>query len=151
MMKIETKILINANPGTVWRVLTNFENHPAWNPFIRSIKGEKVVGSNISVFLKPPDGKGMSFKPEILKFEPEKEFRWKGKLGIKGIFDGEHYFILEKISENQTSFTHGEEFTGILVWMMGNVLKKTRDGFDLMNKALKKECENDSSPRSSTE
>jgi hypothetical protein len=140
-MKIETKILINANPGTVWRVLTDFENHPDWNPFIRSIKGEKVAGSNIKVFLKPPDGKGMSFKPVILKFEPEKEFRWKGKLGIKGIFDGEHYFILEKAGDNQTSFIHGEVFTGILVGMMRNVLNKTRDGFELMNEALKKECE----------
>lgn len=36
----------------------------------------------------------MTFKPKILIVEPNKEFRWKGKLGINGIFDGKHYFIL---------------------------------------------------------
>lgn len=83
----------------------------------------------------------MIFKPDILKFEPEREFRWKGKFGIKGIFDGEHYFILEETGEHQTKFIHGEIFSGILVGLMGGALANTRDGFVLMNEALKKECE----------
>jgi len=141
MKKIETEIFINASPETVWSVLTGFENHPHWNPFIKSIKGEKIVGKSITVSIKPPDGSGMTFKPVILKFEPNKEFRWKGKLGIKGIFDGEHYFILDKISDNQTKFIHGENFSGVLVRIMGKALNKTKEGFNLMNESLKKECE----------
>lgn len=83
----------------------------------------------------------MTFKPVVLKFEPKKEFRWKGKLGIQGIFDGEHYFILEEVDNNQTKLIHGEKFSGILVYVMGNVLEKTKIGFELMNEALKKQSE----------
>jgi hypothetical protein len=43
----------------------------------------------------------MTFKPTILTLESNKEFRWKGKLGITGIFDGEHYFILEYLNKDK--------------------------------------------------
>jgi len=122
-------------------VLTDFEDHPRWNPFIQSIEGEKVPGRNITVFIKPPGSKGMVFRPVILKFNPIREFRWKGKLGIPGIFDGKHYFILEPIDKSQTRFIHGEQFSGILVSLMGKALAMTRDGFTLMNEALKRESE----------
>lgn len=141
MKKIRTEIIIHATAEKVWRVLTDFENHPGWNPFIKSIKGEKKVGKNITVSLKPPGGGAMTFKPVILRFEPGREFRWKGTLGMKGIFDGEHYFILEKLSDHQIKFIHGEDFSGLLVWVLGKTLQKTREGFQLMNQALKRECE----------
>jgi|SRR5690606_5607794 len=141
MKKIETEIIINTDISTVWNVLTDFDNHPNWNPFIKSIQGIKSVGEKLTVSIKPPEGNGMTFKPVILKYEPNKEFRWKGKLGIKGIFDGEHFFVLEKLKEDQTKFIHGEKFSGILVALMGGALDKTKEGFQLMNEALKNECE----------
>lgn len=141
MKTIETEITINSNVETVWRVLTDFQNHPKWNPFIKSITGEKTVGQKITVSIKPPNGNGMTFKPKILKFDQNKEFRWLGKLGFTGIFDGEHYFILEQIRDKQTKFIHGEKFSGILVMISGEMLDKTKDGFELMNLAIKKECE----------
>jgi len=141
MKKIETEIIINTDISTVWNVLTDFDNHPNWNPFIKSIQGIKSVGEKLTVAIKPPEGNGMTFRPVVLKYEPNKEFRWKGKLGIKGIFDGEHFFILDKLNEDQTKFIHGEKFSGILVALMGGALEKTKDGFQLMNQALKKECE----------
>jgi hypothetical protein len=141
MKKIEAVIVIDASPERIWQVLTDFEDHPRWNPFIQSIEGEKVPGRKITVFIKPPGSNGMVFRPVILKFNSGREFRWKGKLGITGIFDGEHYFILEPISDSQTRFIHGEQFSGILVNLMGNTLEKTREGFTLMNEALKQESE----------
>lgn len=141
MKEIKTEVLIDASAEKVWRILMDFENYPRWNPFIKSIKGEKAVGEKITVSLKPPGGGAMTFRPVILKLEPAREFRWKGKLGIKGLFDGEHFFILEKISDRQTRFIHGEHFGGLLTGMLGNVLHKTEEGFRQMNEALKRECE----------
>lgn len=146
MKTIETEIIIEATTERVWQVLTDFKNHPKWNPFIRSISGEKKEGEKLIVFLKPPEGKGMTFHPMIKKFEPAKEFRWKGKLALPGVFDGEHYFILEEISAKRTRFVHGEKFTGLLVLFMGKVLEKTKEGFVMMNKKLKKECERRQKP-----
>jgi hypothetical protein len=79
----------------------------------------------------------MLFKPRVLINNTNREFRWKGKLFINGIFDGEHYFILNKISDNKTELIHGEIFTGILSGLIFNkIYKDTIAGFELMNKGL---------------
>jgi hypothetical protein len=119
----------------------NFDNYPKWNPFITSISGEPKLGSRLTVSIKPPGGKGMTFKPNILTLEANKEFRWKGKLGINGIFDGEHYFILESVDKDITKFIHGEKFSGLLVPFVRKMLDKTQKGFQLMNESIKNECE----------
>lgn len=142
MKQIETQIIIDAALEKVWHVLTDFDNHPKWNPFIRSIAGPKIVGQNLVVLLGAPNQKPMTFKPVVLKFTPNKEFRWRGKLLLPGIFDGEHYFILEEISPYKTKFTHGEIFEGILVNLLSGMLDKTKLGFEAMNVALKNRCEN---------
>lgn len=141
MKQIETEIIINAAPEKIWKVLLDFENYPRWNPFIRSIKGETKVGEKLSISIKPPDGMGMSFTPVVLNLEPKKELRWKGKLGMKGIFDGEHYFKLVDDAHGSTKFIQGEKFSGILVPLMPKALEKTKEGFEQMNKAVKEECE----------
>ena len=141
MKNIQTEILINTDITKAWDVLMNFDNYPEWNPFITSISGEPKLGSRLTVSIKPPGGKGMTFKPNILTLEANKEFRWKGKLGINGIFDGEHYFILESVDNDITKFIHGEKFSGLLVPLVGKMLDKTQKGFQLMNESIKNECE----------
>lgn len=135
-MELKTTIKIEATPQKVWNVLTDFENYKNWNPFVKSIIGDVKVGNNIKVELQ-----GMTFKPEVLNFTKNQEFRWKGKLGMKGIFDGEHYFKLNE-ENGVTLFTHGELFSGILVALFKKkLLGETKDGFIAMNQALKRECE----------
>ena len=141
MKNIQTEILINTDITKVWDVLMNFDGYPKWNPFITSISGERKLGNRLTVSINPPGGKGMTFKPNILTLEANKEFRWKGKLGINGIFDGEHYFILESVDKDITKFIHGEKFSGLLVPLVGKMLDKTQKGFQLMNESIKKECE----------
>jgi hypothetical protein len=133
MKNIQTEILILADTAKVWDVLMNFDSYPKWNPFITSISGERKLGNRLTVSINPPGGKGMTFKPNILTLEANKEFRWKGKLGINGIFDGEHYFILESVDKDITKFIHGEKFSGLLVPLVGKMLDKTQKGFQLMN------------------
>jgi hypothetical protein len=141
MKNIQTEILILADTAKVWDVLMNFDSYPKWNPFITSISGERKLGNRLTVSINPPGGKGMTFKPNILTLEANKEFRWKGKLGINGIFDGEHYFILEVLENDKTKFIQGEKFSGLLVPLVGKMLDKTQKGFQLMNESIKKECE----------
>ncbi len=141
MKNIRTEILINTDITKVWDVLMDFNSYPKWNPFITSISGEPKLGNRLTVSINPPGGKGMTFKPNILTLESNKEFRWKGKLGISGIFDGEHYFILEFLEKDKTKFIHGEIFSGLLVPLVGKMLDKTQKGFQLMNESIKNECE----------
>ena len=144
MKHLETEIIINAPAHRVWQVLMDFKAYPDWNPFIISIKGLRQKGKNLQVMLRTKKGKEMSFEPVVLVSNQNDEFRWRGKLGIRGIFDGEHYFALEALESAQCRFIHGEFFSGILVGLMGNVLKDTLQSFEEMNKALKNRCEDHS-------
>jgi len=142
MREIKTEITISASTKTVWSVLMDFDNYPNWNPFMKSIQGEKIIGQKLIVKIQPPNGKEMTFKPEILVLESNKELKWLGKAGLKGVFDGAHSFQLEQQNDGSTKFIHGEKFSGILVGLMDKTLDKTELGFRQMNEALKKECEN---------
>lgn len=141
--KITTEISIKAKPEKVWKILTDFENHSNWNPFIKHISGDKKEGAKLKVvisFDKNGGGK-MKFKPEILSFKENQEFIWCGKVLFSGIFDGEHRFILEKTKEG-TNFIQEEIFEGFLVNILPKSLyERTEKGFKKMNEALKKEAE----------
>jgi hypothetical protein len=140
--ELKTQIQINANPNQVWDVLIDFENHSKWNPFVRSISGDVKEGNKIKVLLGPEGEKPMSFTPRVLAFKTAQEFRWLGHLLIPGIFDGEHYFELLENVDGTTTFIHGERFKGILVGMMAKKLDTDiRQGFEAMNRALKKQVE----------
>lgn len=141
MKKIRKEVLIKAKPATVWAVLTDFESFPQWNPFIHAISGDKEMGAQLAVTIKPPDGKALTFKPRVLAFRENEELRWKGKLLFRGLFDGEHYFRLTEKEDGSTSFIQGENFSGCLVGLLGKVIEKTGQGFEEMNAALKRKCE----------
>ena len=140
--EIKTEILINATPEKVWSILTNFDNYPNWNPFIKSIKGEVKVGNIITARIEPPEVKEMTFKPKILTFETNKELKWLGHLLFAGLFDGEHKFELIDNGNGTTIFIQSERFKGILVPLFKKQLdNNTKKGFEEMNSKLKELAE----------
>ena len=142
MRRLDTAIEISSKPERVWAILMEFGTYPRWNPFVRSIAGRAAVGETLDVFLQPPGSGGMRFRPRVLASEPQREFRWKGKLFVRGLFDGEHYFRLEPLSDARVRFHQGEIFTGLLVPLFARSLDgNIRQGFVAMNEALKREAE----------
>ncbi len=138
MKTLRTEILIDAPPEAVWRVLTQFETYPAWNPFIVNIQGARAEGGRLEVLIRSPGGSAMTFCPTIVRWEENKELRWKGRLLVPGIFDGEHLFRIEATASGGSRFFHGENFSGFLVPLIWKRLEpKTRAGFETMNNALK--------------
>jgi len=140
--EIKTEILIHATPEKVWSILTNFDNYPNWNPFIKSINGEVKVGNKITARIEPPEANGMTFKSRILTFETKKELSWLGHLIIPGLFDGNHKFELIDNGNGTTTFIQSEKFKGILVPLLKKQLdNNTKRGFVEMNKKLKELAE----------
>ena len=138
MKAINTSIIINSSPDQIWQTLMNFKDFSNWNPFIVSIEGKAKEGTHLKTQIILGKKKPQTFKPNVLKVKTNEEFRWKGKLWLKGLFDGEHYFILEKIKEGKTKFIHGENFSGIFSKPIMNMIKDdTLEGFEKMNQALK--------------
>lgn len=138
--RVQSEVEIRAPAERVWEVLTDFAAYPSWNPFLRSIKGELVVGRSLSVHIALPGSSGMRFR--LLANSPARELRWRGRLLLPGLFDGEHYFKLEATSTEGTRFCQGEEFTGLLVPLFRKSLEgATKKGYVAMNEALKQRAE----------
>ena len=142
MKKLETAILIQASPERVWSILLNFDRYPHWNPFIVAIAGEPVVGRQLQVQLQLPGRTPQTFSPTVRVIEPEREFRWLGHLGVRGLFDGEHYFRIAPRGPGEVRLIHGEVFRGLLVRpIMAFLHRATRRGFVSMNEAIKQLAE----------
>ena len=81
---------------------------------------------------------GMKFKPEVLVYDSNQEIRWIGNFLFKGLFDGEHSFIIIDNEDGTTTFKQEEKFSGILVGLFEKKLdSETKTGFEEMNKKLK--------------
>jgi hypothetical protein len=143
MRTLRTEIEIDATPAEVWAVLTDFERYPDWNPFVRSLEGRLEVGTRLRVHIEPEGGTAFRVKPVVREAEPERAFAWLGHLLVPGLFDGEHRFRIEPLSNGRSvRFVHEEEFRGLLVPLLWKKLDtETRRGFEQMNAALKARVE----------
>jgi hypothetical protein len=139
--EIQADIWIDRPPTAVWRILTATDEYPAWNPFIRRLRGELVPGSRIEVEIAPPDSSAMNFRPIMITVQRQREIRWVGSFWIRGLFDGEHSFRLES-DGLRTHVIQAERFSGLLVGRLSHsILPKTQRGFVAMNQALKERAE----------
>ena len=84
----------------------------------------------------------MTFRPTVLVAEHPRELRWLGRLLVRGVFDGEHRFVIRPLADNRVRFEQSERFTGVLVPLFRESLDRdTKRGFAEMNRALKERAE----------
>jgi hypothetical protein len=142
IVELNSEIEIKASPETVWNILTDISKFPEWNPFIRRVQGELVVGQKLAVFIQPSGARGMEFKPVVMKAELNRELRWLGRLIVPGLFDGEHIFQIESLGDGRVRFRQREIFNGVFVPLLKKSLETdTRRGFNEMNQKLKELAE----------
>ena len=142
MKELHSQIEIEAPAERVWQVLTDFAAYPEWNPFIRRVNGRPEVDEQLVVRMRPSGTKGMTFRPTVLKAEPNRQLRWLGHLLVPGLFDGEHIFEIEELDEDRVLFTQREIFRGLLVPLLARSLDRdTQRGFEEMNRALRERAE----------
>lgn len=140
--RIHTSIVINASPARVWATLTDFSSFPEWNPFIRRLRGTLAFGARLEAFIQPPGTGGMTIRPTLTEVARERELRWRGRLLLPGVFDGEHLFQIERLDDDRVRFVQSETFRGLLVPLLWRTLDRaTRRGFEEMNRALKARAE----------
>ena len=139
-LTIDTTVDINAGPDAVWDVLTDFASYQEWNPVMR-IEGAPEVGTKLVVHLTGDGGGGMSFKPKVLAATPGKELRWLGKLGLRGIASGEHFFVLTANDDGTTRLNHGERYSGALIALAKHDSGSNDTAYEAFSQALKHRVE----------
>jgi len=136
---ISTETEIDAPPARVWRVLVDLPAYREWNPFIVEATGTVAVGETLALRMALPGRAPMSIKPRLLVVAPERELRWKGRLILPGLFDGEHAFVLTPLDGGRTQLHHWERFSGLLLPIArGLVYEGTVQSFHALNAALAK-------------
>jgi hypothetical protein len=138
MQTLHASIDIDAPAERVWRVVTDFARYPEWNPFIVRAAGEQRVGGRLELTITAPDVRAVTFRPTVLDLEPGRLIRWKGKLLIPGLFDGRHALMVDPLDDGRSRFTTHEEVSGILVPVLGKVMRASQRGFELMAEALRR-------------
>jgi hypothetical protein len=137
--KISTVTEIDAPPARVWDVLVDLPAYGAWNPFIVEAGGTVAVGERLSLRMALPGRSPMTISPRLLVVEPGSELRWKGRLILPGLFDGEHWFVLTPLAGGRTRLEHSERFTGLLLPLAkGMIYEDTVQAFHALNAALAK-------------
>jgi hypothetical protein len=136
-MTINTTRDIAAPIDAVWAALVDFKRYPDWNPFLRKVEGLPAVGERVVIDCHTPGWFPMTFKPVITRLEPRRELRWIGDFIAPSIGQGEHVFEVHETEAGQTRLHHWERFTGVLVPIMGGLLRnKVIAGFEQMDAAL---------------
>jgi hypothetical protein len=135
---ITREIEINAPCAVVWKVVTDFPVYGSWNPSIRRIAGELIVGRRLRVIARLPCGLPMPLLPRVLEVGAERKIRWLGSLLLPGLLDGEHLFIFEPLGKTKVLFVQREDFSGVLLPVMWSWLREQGNAaFERMNRALK--------------
>lgn len=140
--RIHSHVALEVPSGRVWEVLTEFQAYPTWNPFILRLEGAARPGERLTVEIRPPGQRGMTFRPTVLVVDEERELRWLGRVMLPGVFDGEHVFTIAPLGAGSVRFSQRETFRGLLVPLMPRSMwDTTRRGFEEMNAALKRRAE----------
>ena len=140
VIQIRTDIVINAPPAEVFAVLADFEQYPNWNPYHRSVQGEFVEGALLHIHIQRPDGEEIDVPPHMQTIVADREISWGG--GIKGVFYGEHRFVLRPSAPGVTHLQHDEDFWGVAVPFTNISETELTKGYQGMNRALKTYVEN---------
>jgi hypothetical protein len=136
MRTIEHAVDIQAPAATVWQLLTDTDRYGDWNPFMPRLSGRFAAGERLTLTVHPGK-RTMTFRPTVLAAEDGALIRWRGRLWMPGLFDGEHELRVEPMPEGGTRFVQRETFSGVLVPLMPRVLDDTATGFAAMNIALR--------------
>ncbi|MFI9810471.1 SRPBCC family protein [Streptomyces sp. NPDC052301] len=137
---------IDATPEEGWQVLTDFADHPRWNPFMTSARvtssgGRLADGAHLRIVMRDAHG-DTTFTPQVHAAVPGKELRRLGKRGPGWTADGQHRFVIERIGPGPVRLTQSERFTGVAVPFVQGVLKSdTLPQLRAMNAALARRAE----------
>ncbi|KAF9435930.1 hypothetical protein BGZ76_005200 [Entomortierella beljakovae] len=87
---IRTSIEINADPATIYSILTDLSRYHEWNPHMFEARGDIVVGQKIWIRVKT-----MDVQPTVIVADKDKQLTWGNILfGVPGLANGDHSFVI---------------------------------------------------------
>jgi hypothetical protein len=129
---------INAAPETIWKILTDAQSYPQWDPWVERIEGTIAEGQKIVAYTKLSPGRG--FPAKVSDVVPGQRMRWVGGMPL-GLFKGVRSFTLEPRGDGAVEFTVREEFSGPLLPLIGRTIPDMSGPFKDFAAGLKARAE----------
>ena len=140
--ELVSSIDIEASAEKVWELLIDFTAYPTWNPFITRAEGPVEVGGRLTLRMQPVGGSAVTLRPTVVEVVEGHRLRWQGSLGVRGLFDADHLFVVEPLGADGARLVQQEQFGGLLVPFFRRALDRgTLPAFHAMNEALKARAE----------
>lgn len=100
-----------------------------------------MAGARIHVRVQMAD-RTLTYAPKIRTVLPQSELTWTDRLIVRGLFDREHRFLLNRSDGGHTRLVQQDRYSGALVpllmqWYQG----QAEAGYRRMDNALKKRAE----------
>lgn len=124
-----------ASPAEVWAVLADTAAYHEWNPSIVESRGTVAAGERLDNTVVFGTGT-VRFTPLVLVADPGRELTCRGSMGVRGLADGTHSFVLDPLPDGGTRLTQPESFTGILVPWATGMLRAMEPEFAAVNTAM---------------
>lgn len=129
---------INASPETIWSILTDAPNYPAWDPYAVRIEGKIAPGETVTAYTKfSPD---RAFPAKVTEFVPGRKMTWTGGMPL-GLFKGVRTFTLTPRQDGSVDFSLQEEFSGPLLPIFGRSIPDMTQPFREFAAGLKARAE----------
>jgi hypothetical protein len=138
---LDAFIDIDAPADVVWGVVHDVARYPEWNPFVRRVEGLVAEGERVHVTVRVPGKRLMTFKAIVLRLDPERELRWRGRWLLPALLEGDHSLTVQSLAEGRARFRTREYVTGLLLPLLRTETRQIQAGFDELAVAVKSRSE----------
>lgn len=129
---------INADPKTIWGLLTDAGSYPDWNPAVLGIEGTIAEGERIRLtsIVNP----NREFKLSVSDVRSPNSMVWSDGMPL-GLFKGVRTFTVEPSGDGSSEFKMEEVYTGLLAPMITKSIPDMTDSFEQFADGLKAAAE----------
>ena len=129
--------IIDTNPETLFKIVSEFNNYSTWNTIIPKAKGELIEGTELQLMMQV-SGKLKPFNPKVISVKKNESFLLSKVILAKKIGELTHKFEFKELETNQTEFIQTWEGKGMLVKMMWSKIQQEFSNFENFNNDLVK-------------
>jgi hypothetical protein len=137
-MEYRASSSIEADPDTIWAILTDAGAYPEWDNGVVRIDGTIAPGERIKIYSELDPARGHPVR--VVEFEPGRGMTWKGGMRL-GLFKGIRTFELAPEGDGVTRFKMEERFSGPLLRLIGPRLPDFGPSFEKFANGLKQRAE----------
>lgn len=136
-LKLEYRTGVRAPAEAIWRVLSDIEGWPRWNPLYTKAAGVIRIGAQLDLEVTLRGQAPRAIRPVIVDWVPNEQLHWRLSIA-GGLVKSTRYFEIEELTPEASIFSNGEMFTGFMGPTVAKRLRgPIRDGFRDMGEALK--------------